>query len=173
MPVQHHAFSHHKNQKAIILVLLAGLILSACSARSSFSGQETLEYGDLRVSVTETGYDRVRNGFVCDNTGYGHPYATLSFECTAEADSDCGISILVEVKYTNGASWGLGYFSTSDSSYLPVNLSLDPGESTEVTFENSATGTQCWSKSEEIKKITISLRDRSGELKDLSARYAP
>ena len=173
MPRHYKTFSNKNLLIILIQMLLAGLILSACSAHASFSGQGTLEFGNLQVSVIETGYERVRDGFVCDDTNYGHPYATLSFTCAENAESDCQISAMVEVKYTNGASWGLGYFSSSDSSYLPVNLSLTPGERTEITFENSSKVTQCWSKSVDVRKITLSLRDRSGELKDLSASYKP
>ena len=170
-----HHHSHSQNQSLILslLVLFLAFSLSACSTHDSFSGQDVLDYGDLRVSVLETGFDRIRDGFICDDSNYGHPYATLSFTCTEEANSDCKFSVLVEVKYTNGASWGLGYFSNSNSSYLPQNLTLSPGESVEETFENTSTGKQCWLKSEPVKKITIALRDRSGELKDLSANYKP
>ena len=170
-----HHHSHSQNQSLILslLVLFLAFSLSACSTHDSFSGHDVLDYGDLRVSVLETGFDRIRDGFICDDSNYGHPYATLSFTCTEEANSDCKFSVLVEVKYTNGASWGLGYFSNSNSSYLPQNLTLSPGESIEETFENRSTGKQCWSKSEPVRKIIIALRDRSGELKDLSASYKP
>ena len=119
------------------------------------------------------GYDRIRDGFVCDNTKYAHPFVTLAFTCAEDAESDCKFSVLVEAKYTNGSSWGLDHFTQSDSDYLPKNLTLSPGERTEVTFQNSTKIKQCWPKSESVKRLTIALRDRSGELKDLSASYRP
>lgn len=173
MNLRHYSLSPSDYLKICIMALLVALPLSACSSHESFTDQGILTYGDLQVSVVETGFDQGRGGFICVDSNYGHPYAILSFACTEEADSDCKISVLVEVKYTNAASWGLGYFSNSNSSYLPHNLTLSPGESVEETFETRSTGKQCWSKSEPVRKITIALRDRSGELKDLSASYRP
>ena len=172
--ILHHRRPNHRNYLInLIIILLAALSLSACSAYESFAGQEILDYRYLQVSVVEAGFDRTRDGFICNDSNYGHPYVILSFACSEDAESECKFSVLVEAKYTNGASWGLGYFSNSDSSYLPHNLTLSPGESMEETFENQSTGKQCWSKSEPVRKITITIRDRSGELKDLSASFKP
>ena len=173
MILHHRRPTLHNYLNNLIIILLAALSLSACSAHESFSGQEILDYGDLQISVVEAGFDRTRDGFICTDSNYGFPKVTLSMACAEEAESDCKFSVLVEVKYTNGASWGLGYFSNSNSSYLPHNLTLSPGESIEETFENRSTGKQCWSKSEPVRKIIIAIRDRSDELKDLSASYKP
>lgn len=152
---QHPTPSYRKRLTNLVLLVLMSLFLSACTAHASFDDQCVLNYGNLQVTFVTAGFDWQRDGWVCDDSHYGHPYVAPELTCQPAADTACSIDILVKVKYENGASWGLGYFTKSGSDYSPERIRLDPGESAEITFENSPNGKQCWPKSEVIKRITI------------------
>jgi hypothetical protein len=171
---------HNERRQGILapfsLLLILPLVLSACSTtRGQFDDQGSLDYGDLHVSILETGYDRSYAGFICDDPNYGHPYVTLTLTCRDDATTDCKARITLATKFDNGSSWGKDNFSTSDSptefaSQFPF---LRPGETEEITFRPNSATRHCWSINQDIKKITVILRDRSGELKDMKVTYKP
>jgi hypothetical protein len=157
-------------------ILAAVLILSACSAgRGQFDDQGALEYGDLRVTLLESGFDKVYEGFVCDDEDFRHPFVTLQLACSDEAESGCHVKLTLAVKYEDGASWGKDRFSSSTSStdFQPKTLFLKPGATKEITFRPNSAVRQCWSINEPVKQITVVLRDETGDLKDLRASYKP
>jgi hypothetical protein len=170
--------SHRSHQGIIVLtiILLATFLLSACSAsQGQFDEEGNLDYGDLRVSLLETGFDRVYEGFICDDEDFQHPFTTLLLTCSDEAASGCHITVTLAVKYDDGASWGSTSLNISSSStdFQPKTLFLEPGETREFTFRPNSAVRHCWDVREPVKRITVALRDESGELKDMQANFEP
>ena len=106
---------------------------------------------------------------------FQHPYVTLTLTCSEESEDGCYTKVTLAVKYEDGASWGKSSFSQSSSStaFQPKTLFLKPGATQEITFRPSSAVRQCWSIHESIKRITLVLRDETGEMKDLSAIFHP
>lgn len=166
----------HQGIITLLALFLATFLLSACSAnRGQFDEEGSLDYGDLRVSLLETGFDRVYEGFVCDDEDFQHPFSTLLLACNDEAPSGCHITFTIAVKYDDGASWGRTSLNTSSSStdFQPKTLFLEPGETREFTFRPNSAVRHCWDVREPVKRITVALRDESGELKDMQANFKP
>jgi hypothetical protein len=174
----HHSNSHRTYQGiiALTIILIATFLLSACSAsQGQFDEEGNLDYGDLRVSLLETGFDRVYEGFVCNDEDFQHPFSTLLLTCSDSAEPGCHLTVTLAVKYDNGASWGSTSLNTSSSStdFQPKTMFLEPGESRETTFRPNSAVRHCWDIREPVKRITVALRDESGELKDMQANYKP
>jgi hypothetical protein len=174
-----HKVKSHRNCQGIIILIslvLATLLLSACSAsRGQFDEESNLDYGDLQVSLLETGFDRVYEGFVCDDEDYQHPFSTLLLTCSDSAEPGCHFTVTLTVKYDDGASWGNTSLNTSNSStdFQPKTIFLEPGESREITFRPNNAVRHCWDVREPVKRITVDLRDESGDLKDMQAIFKP
>ncbi|MBG0771695.1 MAG: hypothetical protein H0S82_08295 [Anaerolineaceae bacterium] len=164
--------------KLILLAtfLILTQLLTACSTQGNpFDEQGQLSYGDLQLVLVEVGFDRTYEGFVCDDSDFQHPFVTLRLTCSEESDGGCYIGVTLAVKYEDGASWGKSSFSQSNSStdFQPRTLFLKPGTTEEITFRPNSAVRQCWSIHEAVNKITVVLRDETGEIKNLSAVYKP
>lgn len=164
----------HTQWTLTFVLLMATLILTACSAgQGEFDEQGNLDYGDLRVSLLESGFTRIYEGFVCDDDDFQHPFVTLQLTCSDEADSGCHVSLTLAVKYEDGASWGKTSFSSSTSStdFQAKTVFLKPGTTKEITFHPNSAVRQCWDVRESVRRITVVLRDKTGALKDLQVNY--
>ena len=179
--IQHkHATPIRRVHQAKLILLTTFLILtqilSACSTQSNqFDEQGQLAYGDLQLTLVEMGFDRSYDGFVCDDSDYQHPFVTLRLTCSEESGDGCYVGVTLAVKYEDGASWGKSSFSQSSSStaFQPRTLFLKPGATEEITFRPNSAVRQCWSIHEAVNKITVVLRDETGEMKDQLAVYKP
>ena len=158
-----------------IVTLLLCLALAACHANDpEFDDQGILQYGDLQVKITEHGFDTYLDGWYCSDDDYAHPYLNLDVVCAENAQQSCAVDVVVEVKYEDGSSWGRTYFKKSYSSteFRHEGIHLKPGKDKQITFRPTTRSKDCWLR-QPVKRITVTLRDKSGEMKNLSASIQP
>jgi len=176
-PQKPHPTRLHRIRIALIAVLLVSThLITACAAQQGqFDTTGQLSYGDLQVTLVEVGFDRTFEGFICDDSDFRHPFVTLQLTCADDATDGCYITATLAVKYENGASWGKTTFSASNSTtdFQPITQFLQAGVTKEITFRPNSAVRQCWSIQQSVKRITLVLRDETGELKNLQAIYQP
>ena len=172
---KNHPFRQNKWISTFFLLFIT-LILSSCFAnQGQFDEEGNLTFGDLQVTILESGSTRVYEGFVCDDDDFQHPFVTLQLSCSEETENGCHITFSLAVKYEDGASWGRTSLSSSSSptDFQPKTLFLEPGESRAFTFHPNSAVRQCWSIRESVKRITVVLRDETGVMKDMQANFTP